>query len=141
MKNRSSLAGSVLCAGLSAGILGDALLRATPWGINVFVWVGALVAMCAAIIRWQEITLQKRVRWAAATALLFAGGFAWRDSAVLKVLDALAIALSFSVISLRSGSGRARTAGLIEYAAGAAVSAFNALFGVFPLSAGLKREP
>ena len=32
---------NVLGVALVLGLLGDALLRATPWGLNVLLWVGA----------------------------------------------------------------------------------------------------
>jgi Domain of unknown function (DUF4153) len=41
----------VVGAALALGILGDALLRATPWGLNLLVWIAALAAAGAALGR------------------------------------------------------------------------------------------
>src|SRR5215467_12580717 len=129
MKDRTNLAAGVLSAALGLGLLGDGLLRATPWGLNAALFMGMFIGTAFALIRWQHVALKPDVRWLAAVALLFGCGFAWRDSAVLKVLDSLALAVSFSLVSLRAGAGRARTANLLEYGLGAAVSGFNAGFG------------
>ncbi|HWX39588.1 MAG TPA: DUF4173 domain-containing protein [Blastocatellia bacterium] len=141
MRNKSNLAAGVLYAALGLGIVGDELLRATPWGLNVALFIAIFIGASVALARWQQVDLKPDVNWLAAAALLFAAGFAWRDSTVLKTLDVFALAVSFSLVSLRSKAGRARTASLVEYGLGAAVSGFNAVFGAFPLiGLDIKRE-
>ncbi len=44
MNEKTKTGLEILEAALLLGILGDALLRVTPWGLNVFLWIGALVA-------------------------------------------------------------------------------------------------
>ncbi len=38
---------TVLASALTLGLLGDWLLRGTPWGLNVVLWGGALAAAAA----------------------------------------------------------------------------------------------
>ncbi|MEJ7617373.1 MAG: hypothetical protein WKF30_10535 [Pyrinomonadaceae bacterium] len=47
------------------GILGDALLRTTPWGINFLLWVSALIAAMTAVGRWSSASLLEHNRWLA----------------------------------------------------------------------------
>ena len=49
MDERTRLGLGVLGAALFLGVLGDGLLRATPWGINLLVWVAALVGASVAV--------------------------------------------------------------------------------------------
>jgi hypothetical protein len=44
----------ILGAALALGLLGDWLLRATPWGVNLFLWVAALV-FAAAVAVFQSL--------------------------------------------------------------------------------------
>ena len=48
MDERTRLGLGVLGAALFLGMLGDGLLRVTPWGINLFLWVAALVGAAGA---------------------------------------------------------------------------------------------
>ena len=47
MSNRTKLGLNILGAALLLGVLGDALLRETPWGLNVPLWTGAAAAVAA----------------------------------------------------------------------------------------------
>ncbi len=53
MSDKTKLGLRVLVAALILGVLGDALLRTAPWGINGFLWVAALAATIAAMGRRQ----------------------------------------------------------------------------------------
>ncbi len=52
MDERTKLGLGVLGAAMVVGSLGDWLLRATPWGINVFLWVAVLAGVAVALSRW-----------------------------------------------------------------------------------------
>ena len=53
----------ILEAAILLGVLGDALLRVTPWGLNVFLWVSVLsAAMIVLTLR------QKSEFWSVQTA-------------------------------------------------------------------------
>src|SRR3712207_8645630 len=51
LDGKTRLGLGVLGAALVLGLLGDWLLRATPWGVNLFLWVAALVG-AAALVVW-----------------------------------------------------------------------------------------
>lgn len=125
---------AVLEAALLLGSLGDALLRATPWGLNVSLWTGALaVALLMLLARGRLHALAGEGGWLALPLLFFSASFAWRDSLTLQILDGAALLIIFSLIALRARGGRIKLAGMIEYVTGGVLAGFNALFGAFPL--------
>lgn len=124
----------LLQAALWLGLLGDALLRATPWGLNVFLWTTALViAALALLARWRRSLFVSEGRWLILPVILSASAFLWRDSLTLRFLDAMALLLSLALASLGSRGARVRLAGVVDYASGVIVAGFNAAFGFFPL--------
>ena len=129
MKERTRLGLGVLEAALLLGVLGDALLRAQPWGVNVLLWIGVLLAATAALVRQKRVRLGVEGRWLVPCALAFAAAFAWRDSQTLQVLDALALLLLFSLVLLRAHRGRLRLAGLTEYALACLAAGLSAALG------------
>jgi hypothetical protein len=78
----------ILQTAVLLGVLGDVLLRQTPWGLNVLLFVGALAAAFAMLV-----LRRKREFWTPQTIALnaaldfFAPMFVWRDPAELKVLS------------------------------------------------------
>src|SRR5262249_22948633 len=129
ISHRTRLGLEVLGAGLALGALGDALLRAAPYGLNVLIWTVALVAAVFLLGRWRQVALNGRDCWLALPMILMAAAFAWRDSPTLKTLDALALVVALSVATLRAQTGRIRLNGVTEYALGVINTGFNALFG------------
>lgn len=134
MKEKTKLGLGVLEAALLLGLLGDALLRATPWGLNIFLWVGALTAAMVALARLKKTTSPPDgERWLLLCVLLFASAFAWRDSPTLMLLDGAAILVALSLAAASTRDNRMRLAGLADTARGVIESAGNTVFGVFPL--------
>jgi hypothetical protein len=72
MEKKTQLGLSVLGAALALGALGNALLRATPWGINVLLWVAAAVLVVAVVARWRQVSLAGQGRWLVPLILFFA---------------------------------------------------------------------
>lgn len=134
MGERTKLGLGVLGAAAVLGLLGDLLLRATPWGLNVFLWISALVASAAALAIWRGIALSGEGRWLAAPLLLFAALFAWRDSNTLAVINGLASLVALSLVALRSRSGRVVTAGLSDHFYWGLQAAAYAYAGPLPLA-------
>jgi hypothetical protein len=126
---------AVLGAGILLGILGDALLRATPWGLNVLLWLAALGIAAGVVMRRREIRLSPETRWLAPVALLFAAGFAWRDSTVLAALNGLGLLIVLALMALRGRTGRLAIAGFTEYTLGLMLAWLHALIGFLPLLA------
>jgi hypothetical protein len=129
MSERTGTALAALGAALLLGILGDALLRGVPWGINLFLWTGSLVVAVIALVRWRRIPAVGGGRWLLLVAPLFAAGVAWRDSLALTCLNVAALLLALALAAMRLRSGCLRRASLVEYAAGALASPIYAAAG------------
>ena len=123
----------LLPAALLLGLLGDGLLRATPWGINILLWVSVLLGGGYWLARRLNSTLHGEGKWLAVPALVFAGGFAWRDSGTLRAVDFCGLLCCLGVGAARSQAGQIRLAGLWDYLGEIARSVFQSVFGIFPL--------
>ncbi|MDX6269266.1 MAG: hypothetical protein QOD28_489 [Acidobacteriota bacterium] len=136
MNRRTKLGLNVLEAALLLGVLGDALLRQTPWGLNVFLWAGALAAaMCALHGRSGGRTSWRADGgWLLLPIGFFAAAFAWRDSATLKFLDGLALFVAFALLAWRARGHNIRLGGLGDYALGLGHAAFDVMFASLPLA-------
>jgi hypothetical protein len=134
MSNRTKLGLNILEAALLLGVLGDALLRETPWGLNVFLWAGALAAaMLALHARWGRTSWRADGGWLLLPVAFFAAAFAWRDSATLKWLDGLALFVAFALLAWRARGRKIRLGGLADYASGLGHAALDAMFASLPL--------
>lgn len=133
MTHTTRLGLMLLPAALGLGLFGDALLRATPWGLNVLLWVALLLGLCYGLARHLNCTLLGEGRWLAVPALVFAAGFAWRDSATLRALDGCGLLCCLGVGAARTQTGQIRLSGFWEYLREITRSVFGAVFGVFPL--------
>ena len=123
----------LLPTALAIGLLGDGLLRATPWGVNVFLWVLAGFACLFLLARRVGIAALGEGMWLALPALLLAGGLAWRDSATLRVLDIGGLLACLALGAARTRAGQVRLAGVLDYVADMFHIGIQAAFGVFPL--------
>src|SRR5256714_15576136 len=74
---------ALLAAALLLGALGNALLRQTPWGLNVAVWVLALAAAGALLLRPRPPPPPPGPPWAAAPGSGFSVAAAPRGSPTL----------------------------------------------------------
>ncbi len=132
MNDRTKTGLEILEAALLLGVLGDVLLRETPWGLNVFLWVTVLAAaMIALTLR------RKKELWSVQTvglhcALVFcAAMFVWRDSMELKLLNTLAILTILAVLTLPALKIKVQVAGVFHYAFAGIWSGINAAFAPF----------
>ncbi len=136
MSGRTKLGLGILLAATGMGILADIFLRATPWGINVTLWVLAFVAAATLLTGQQQAVRPPARRWLAIPLVIFAAFVAWRDSTVLKLLDIAALLAIFSLAVARPRCGTLRLAGLLEYALAALLAGFQALLGIVLLALG-----
>ena len=136
MNPATKLGLALLGAAAALGVLGDALLRATPWGLNVFLWIGPLVAAGALLARAHGLPLTGGGRWLIAPALFFAAALAWRDSPTLNWLNLSALLAALALVTLRARAGRVLVAGVLEHAQGFAVAAVGWMIGLFDLVTG-----
>ena len=129
---RTRIGLAVIGAGLVLGGLGDMLLRATPWGINLSLWVGAFTVFAVGLSRLGGGWPVGEGRLLLPLAVLFAGGVALRDSPPVVVLDVSMVILVLALAALRGRSGALRRAGVSEYAIGTAHVGAMTLAGMVP---------
>lgn len=118
---------SLLALGLLLGLLADATLRAAPWGLNATVTAVAVLAVMLA--------LQGRHQpWSAGSAacvlaaVAAAAGFLWRDAVVLKVLNALVLAVAIALLAAER-HGQTAVPTLSGYATRLATTIIHAIYG------------
>lgn len=76
MTDKTSLGISLLAVAFVGGALGDALLRATPWGLNLFVWIAALVAAVTVALILYRVESAARSKMRSQAGNLLAAGVA-----------------------------------------------------------------
>src|SRR5438067_6116474 len=122
----------VLLVALSSSVVGDALLRATPWGVNLSLTAGIAVAAAAGLCWWGGVKLEGEGRWLVAPVLFFGAALAWRDSPTLNTANAAALLAAATLAALTSRAGQVRLAGLSQYATGVAYLVGYAMAGLLP---------
>ena len=122
--------------GLAAllGLLGDALLRATPWGINFPLWMGVAAATGWALVPDRSHERPPITGWPMLPVMFFALCFAWRDSGFLQFWNLVAILGALSLPALQMHGVRLRLARITDYAVGFAASGVNAAAGALMLT-------
>ena len=133
VSERTRLGLDILAAATLAGIVGDALLRAAPWGLNAFVCTSALVAGGWWLVRRHRVAVTQDALWLGGAALLVASNFVARDAMILHSFDVvgLIVLLAVASLSLKGVALRGRQAW--QYAHAGIASALDAWLGVFPL--------
>jgi hypothetical protein len=127
----------ILEAALLLGVLGDGLLRATPWGLNVLLWTGGVgSALVVLMLRWRPRALRNGGHWLLLTVFLSAAAFAWRDSLTLNFLAGLTLLTALVLMAWRARSGRIWLASITEYLLGLLAAGINTFFVGFPLLLG-----
>lgn len=129
MNENTMLGLGILLGSIVLGLLGDALLRALPWGINVFLWVGTLVLLVIGLLEWQESKAKGEGRWLVVPLLFFAASLAWRASPTLVFLDIVMLLVTLALAALRTRSGQLRIAGIADYVWALINGGLNAGFG------------
>src|SRR5262245_43913880 len=122
MTDRTKLGISTIAMALISGALGDALLRATPWGLNLLVWIALLVGAAGASLAFNRSESMTGIRWLVIPLLFFAAAVAWRDSPVQKALNLIGIVITLAMILMRSQTGKLLAAGVTDYALGVLTS-------------------
>ncbi len=122
--------------GLAAllGVLGDALLRATPWGVNLPLWMGVAAAAGWALLPGRQSGHSPITAWPLLTVMFFALCFAWRDSSFLRFWNSVAIIGALSLPALQIHGVRLRLGRITDYAMGLAASGINAAAGALMLT-------
>ncbi len=116
------------------GVAGDTLLRITPWGANVAIFVTIAVITLVFLLRLFEHG-PGLFPWLS-VPVIFAEFFAVRDSTFLKFSGFLAIVGAFFLIVYRHHRGRILNARIWDYATGALHTAANIAIGPLLLACG-----
>lgn len=132
MNERTKTGLEILQAAVLLGVLGDVMLRQTPWGLNVFLFIGALVAAFVMLILHRKREFWNGQTIALNSALIFfAAMFVWRDSMELKVFDTLAILTILAILTLPALKIKINIAGVFHYIIGFIWSGISAGFAPF----------
>ncbi len=115
------------------GILGDGLLRATPWGINLPLFMGVAVATGWSLLPYPASNRARVSGWPLLAVMFFALCYGWRDSGFLRFWNGVAILSALSLPALQLHGVRLRLARITDYAMGLAASGVNAAGGALML--------
>ncbi|HEY3058228.1 MAG TPA: DUF4173 domain-containing protein [Chloroflexota bacterium] len=117
---------------MAFGVGADALLRVTPWGLNVFlVTIGGLAAALA-VSRASNAELSGEGRYLAIASLFFAAALVWRDSPTLTTANTCALLTATTLAALTARAGQLRRAGVTQYAVGLVYVLAFSLVGLTP---------
>lgn len=134
MNGRTKTGLEILISALLIGILGNILLRQTPWGLNAFLFVTAFTtAMFVIAKRHRPELLTTRTIALQAAMIFFAAIFLIRDSIELRVFDTFAIIIIMGVLALPNFGVNQRIAGAFHYFGGLLWSGVSSLIAPFVL--------
>ncbi len=120
---------AVLAIAFALGLAGDLLLRAIPWGLNVFLCTLALVGAGAWLLRRSGARRGPDTPWLALTALLLGAAFVRRDAALLGVFDVIALAVTLVLAAAAARGADIRRLRPAGYAAAGARMALDLVSG------------
>ncbi|HKP71193.1 MAG TPA: DUF4173 domain-containing protein [Pyrinomonadaceae bacterium] len=134
MNERTKTALEILQVSALIGILGNLLLRQTPWGLNALLFVTVFVAGLLMLLRKRRPALITLNTIALCGAMVFFSSmFVLRDSIELRVYDTFAIFVIMGVILLVNLNVKANVAGVFHYAVGFIWSGLTSTLGAFML--------
>lgn len=133
LTDRTRLGLDIAGLGLAAGLIGDGLLRAMPWGLNVTLGVAALVGAGLWLMQRHKIQTGPDTPWLAITALLLGAAFLRRDSEELNAFNILALILTLALAAASVQRERVSTWYPLDYVRGAVTSALNSVIGSLQL--------
>ena len=134
MRDGTRLGLLALAVAALLGLLGDLLLRATPWGLNAPLWLLALVVGAGLLVWLARLPLLGEGRWLALVALAFAGGIALRASPSMVAVNVVAVLLTLGLAGHRAKCGWPRIGGLPQYVGALLSAGFHACGGVLVLA-------
>ena len=136
MNIRTKTGLEILQAAGLIGVLGNVLLRQTPWGLNAFLFVSIFVAGLLMLMwRRRPDLLTKNTIALAGAMVFFASMFLIRDSIELRVYDTFAILIIMGVILLENFGVKAHIAGAFHFVCGFIWSGITSVFGPIALLA------
>jgi len=136
MKQRTKIGLEILQVAVGLGILGDVLLRQTPWGLNVLMFNLAFAGGVLMLL-WRHAPERLTTQTYALLGALvfFASMFVWRDSIQLRVADTFAIIVILGVLFLPTLKISAKVGGAFQYAISVVWAGVNSVFAPLALVA------
>ena len=136
MNERTKTGLEILQVAAVLGVLGDVLLRQTPWGLNVLLFNLAFASGVLTLF-WRHAPrrLNTQTYELLGALVFFASMFVWRDSIELRVADTFAIIAIIGVLILPTLNVTAKIAGVVHYGVGIVWAALNSAFAPFALLA------
>lgn len=131
-RTRSALL--LLAEALGLGVLGNTLFAVAAPGVNVVLWIAALLLAVGLLARRTRVEMEGEGRWMAFPALLFAAAMAWRGSPALIAADTLALAVALGLGAWRARDGELGKARIGEYLGGLVATGAHAVSGIFVLA-------
>lgn len=129
MNARTKTGLEILQVAAVLGVLGNVLLRATPWGLNVTLFNIAFAAgMITLLWRHAPSFLTRQTIALFGALIFFASMFAWRDAIELRVADTFAIITILSIIFIPRMKIATQLAGVFQYGVAFVWSAFGSAF-------------
>lgn len=139
MSEKTRLALGILAASLLLGLVGNWLLWASDWGINMGLWLAVAVASVFALQRAGRQARLPGGPWPFVAVLFFGFAYAWRDSGWLHTLDVLVLVVALSLPFWRPLAGTIRRALVGDAVVGGAHAGLGAMTGwAFVLDPGIK---
>ena len=126
---------ALLGVAVGSGLAGDWLLRATPWGINLLVWL-ALTGGATWFVARHDALTGRTPRWFWLPLGFFSLAIAWRDSITLQALDLLALLVTLMLLALHTRRGRLVVANITEYLTAGFVIIGETMIGLLMLVLG-----
>ena len=120
---------TVLGLAAALGLLGDQLLRAMPWGLNLTLVSLALIAAGTWLVLRYRLPASKDAPWLATTAVLCAVAFVRRDSAALQTIDVFTLLGILGLCLLAAQGAAIRHRGITVYLVAICTAAAHTWFG------------
>ncbi len=129
LTQRTKLGLEIAGVGAIAGILGDTLLRAMPWGLNATICTAVLVGGGVWLVRRHKLEPGPDAGWLAITALLLGAAFLRRDAEELGAYNAMALVLTLALAAASLQRERVSTWYPFDYVRGFVTAAVASIFG------------
>lgn len=134
MNSRTKTGLEILQVAAVLGVLGNILLRSTPWGLNVTLYNIAFAAGLITLLwRHAPAFLTRQTIALLGALVFFASMFSWRDAIELRIADTFAIIAVLSVIFIPRMKIATQLAGVFQYFVAFFWSGLGSIFSPFLL--------
>ena len=129
LTQRTKLGLEIAGMGAVAGVAGDTLLRAMPWGLNVTLCTAALVGGGVWLVRRHKLEPGTDAGWLAITALLLGATFLRRDAEELGAYNVMALILTLALAAASLQRERVSTWYPFDYVRGVITATLASIVG------------